>query len=127
MGYPAGGVQAAVQALLDAWPSDKDWAASLPALAADASQLGPNHRQVQLLIGSPDGASAVCRPHTRVPVNMRIPGRVHAELIWRAAAKKEPCSLLTFGNSNIWQRAAVRKADSAAGVPLNSTKGVQWP
>lgn len=37
-------VQAAVQALLEAWPSNKEWRTSLPALAADVSQLGPNHR-----------------------------------------------------------------------------------
>lgn len=37
-------LQVAVQALLEAWPSDKEWRASLPALARELSQLGPNHR-----------------------------------------------------------------------------------
>lgn len=36
--------QAALEALLRAWPSDKEWRAALPALAADVSKLGPSHR-----------------------------------------------------------------------------------
>ncbi len=51
--------QVAVQALLEAWPSDKEWRASLPALARELFQLGPNHRSAFPLIceNSADRAS----------------------------------------------------------------------
>jgi hypothetical protein len=121
-------LQVAVQALLEAWPSDKEWRASLPTLASEVSQLGPNHRSALLLSSCP----TVCTLGIRLAVwssrRGTRPATLHYICQWLQASSPlqvsavstlfpvHACQLSTaVGRHDRWRKLVQGAPDSTAG------------